>query len=103
MENKVEVSRSFSFKLNIGNYQSMDFFCAEKKEVPENEAEKASNALFIFCYKQVMKSVDEIIRLYSIRRLEPVANFETKQLPADKAERLDEAALEEFGGEEELK
>ena len=25
---RIEIARSFSFKLNLGNYQSADFFCS---------------------------------------------------------------------------
>uniref|UniRef100_A0A6M3KYK3 Uncharacterized protein n=1 Tax=viral metagenome TaxID=1070528 RepID=A0A6M3KYK3_9ZZZZ len=53
----VEVARSFSYKLNCGNYQTADFFCSQKAEVPENEAEKTSEELFEFCKDEVMKSV----------------------------------------------
>jgi len=59
MEKKlVEVARSFSFKLNLGNYQMADFFCSEKAEVPETEAEKTSEALYEFCKEEVIKSVN---------------------------------------------
>lgn len=54
----VEVARSFSFKLNLGDFQNADFFCSQKAEVPEKEAEKVSEALYEFCKKEVMKSVN---------------------------------------------
>lgn len=54
----VEIARSFSYKLNLGNYQTADFFCSQKAEVPENQAEKISEALYEFCKKEVMKSVN---------------------------------------------
>lgn len=54
---RVEIARSFSFKLNLGNYQSADFFCSEKSECNAEDAEQASEALYNFCKKQVMKSV----------------------------------------------
>jgi hypothetical protein len=55
----VEIARSFSFKLNCGNYESRDFFCSEKAEVPEDEAEIKSEQLYQFCKGQVLKSVEE--------------------------------------------
>ena len=55
----VEIARSFSFKLNLGNYQMADFFCSEKAEVPEKEAVKKSEALYQFCKSEVLKSVEE--------------------------------------------
>lgn len=60
-EKKVEVVRSFSFKLNCGNYQTADFFCSQKAEVPEEEAEETSKQLHQFCKAEVMKSVNKYI------------------------------------------
>lgn len=56
----VEVVRSFSFKLNLGNYQSCDFFCSEKSLCAEHEAEDLSAALYEFCRSEVMKSVKAV-------------------------------------------
>lgn len=58
----VEVCRSFSYKLNIGNYQSQDFFCSQKKAVPASEVEAASEALYQFCRRTVLKEVAEVQR-----------------------------------------
>jgi hypothetical protein len=54
-----EVARSFSFKLNAGNYESRDFFCSQKVECPVAEAEEVSAKLYQFCKDQVMKAVKE--------------------------------------------
>ena len=64
MENKqlVEIARSFSYKLNCGNYESRDFFCSQKAEVPYEEAVKTSEALYLFCKNEVMKSVNKYIK-----------------------------------------
>ncbi len=55
----VEVARSFSYKLNAGNYESRDFFCSQKAECREDEAEEVSDRLYAFCKAQVLKSVAE--------------------------------------------
>jgi len=55
---KTEVARSFSYKLNIGNYQTADFFCSQKAEVLEEEAEKKSEELYAFCRKEVLKYIN---------------------------------------------
>lgn len=55
----VEIARSFSFKLNCGNYESRDFFCSQKAECKAEDAETVSDAVHDFCKKQVMKSVRE--------------------------------------------
>jgi len=53
---RVEIARSFSFKLNLGNYQSADFFCSEKSECAVEDQDEVSAALFAFCKSQVMKA-----------------------------------------------
>ena len=53
----IEIARSFSYKLNLGNYQTADFFCSQKAEVPEKKAIETSEKLFEFCRDEVMKSV----------------------------------------------
>ncbi len=52
-----EITRSFSFKLNVGNYESRDFFCSQKGECTFEDAEAVSEALHDFCKRQVMKAV----------------------------------------------
>ena len=61
-ETKREITRSFSYKVNLGNYQTADFFCSQKAEVPEEDAEKTSEALYEFCKNEVMKSVERYLK-----------------------------------------
>lgn len=56
----VEVVRSVSFKLNLGNYQSMDFFCSQKAQCEPGMADEVSTDLYDWCYAQVMDSVREV-------------------------------------------
>lgn len=58
----VEVVRSFSFKLNLGNYQSADFFCSQKSACSEADRYEVSAGLYDWCYEQVMQSVNEVRR-----------------------------------------
>lgn len=58
----VEVARSFSYKLNAGNYESRDFFCSQKAECRAEDAEETSDKLYAFCKAQVMKDVKEFKR-----------------------------------------
>lgn len=53
----VEVARSFSYKLNCGNYESRDFFCSQKAECKADDADAVSEALHGFCKRQVMGAV----------------------------------------------
>lgn len=56
----VEIVRSVSFKLNLGNYQSMDFFCSQKAQCQPDEADSTSADLYEWCYEQVMESVKQV-------------------------------------------
>jgi hypothetical protein len=55
--NLVEVARSYTFKLNVGNYESRDFFCSQKAECRPEDADLVSEKLYEFCKRQVMKAV----------------------------------------------
>ena len=55
----VEIARSFSYKLNCGNYESRDFFCSQKAECKASDAGATSEALHQFCKSQVLASVRE--------------------------------------------
>ncbi len=56
--NLVEVARSYTFKLNVGNYESRDFFCSQKAECRPEDADLVSEKLYEFCKRQVMKAVE---------------------------------------------
>ena len=56
----VEMVRSFTFKLNLGNYESADFFQSAKTTCREDEAEDVSELLHQFCKAQVLKSMNEV-------------------------------------------
>lgn len=62
-DRRVEIARSFSYKLNVGNYESRDFFCSQKAECLESEADDLSERLYIFCRTQVLRSVAEYQRM----------------------------------------
>jgi len=65
---RVEIARSYSYKLNCGNYESRDFFCSEKAECLPEEAEKVSELLYSFCKRQVLKAVEEHQREEGFRK-----------------------------------
>lgn len=54
---RVEVVRSFSYKLNTGNYETRDFFCSQRAECDAEDAEATSDALYGFCKRQVLQAV----------------------------------------------
>lgn len=55
----VEITRSFTYKLNVGNYESRDFFCAQKASCLAEDADDISERLYAFCKAEVLKSVAE--------------------------------------------
>ena len=59
MNDLVEVARSFSYKLNSGNYESRDFFCSQKAECKPEDAEATSERLYQFCKNEVIKSIKD--------------------------------------------
>lgn len=64
----VEIVRSFSYKLNVGNYESRDFFCSQKAECKLADAVEVSDALYQFCKGQVLRAVREFQEHESIKR-----------------------------------
>ena len=58
----VEIARSFSLKKNLGNYESVDFFASQKAEVPFDIAEETSEALYEFCKKECVKSLNAYLK-----------------------------------------
>lgn len=60
-KNLIEICRSFSYKLSLPSYQSRDFFCSQKCECEEKDAELKSEQLYEFCKNEVMKSVRKYI------------------------------------------
>ena len=59
-KNLVEVARSFTMKVNTGNYTSADFFCSRKEEVEAKDAEKASEVCYQFCKREVLRAVNQM-------------------------------------------
>lgn len=55
----IEITRSFSYKLNCGNYESRDFFMSQRAECRPEDAERMSELLHDFCKKQVMRAVEQ--------------------------------------------
>ena len=58
---RVVITRSFSYKLNRGNYESADFFCSQRAECFEADAEETSRKVYAFCKGQVLRDVNEFI------------------------------------------
>lgn len=63
MDNKksVEIARSYSQKVNLGNYETCDFFMSCKAEVPFEDAESVSEELYHFCRKIVQRDIENYL------------------------------------------
>lgn len=51
------ITRSFTYKLNAGNYESRDFFMSQSVECRLEDAERMSEIVYEFVKREVMKSV----------------------------------------------
>lgn len=62
---KVEVCRSFSYKLNLGpygrQYEAADFFASRKMECDASAAEWVSQQIYEECVAEVQASVGQFI------------------------------------------
>lgn len=58
-DKRVEICRSFSYRLNIGNYQHADFFSSIKQECAAEDAEETSAAAYDFCEREVRKAIKD--------------------------------------------
>jgi hypothetical protein len=74
---KIEIARSYSQKVNLGNYTTADFFMSAKSEVDESEVEKKSKELYDLCRREVEKSIEE----YLEELPKPSSGEETINLP----------------------
>ena len=54
-----EIVRSFSYKMNAGNYESRDFFCSAKADCREVDLDETSDAVYQWCKRQVLNAVHE--------------------------------------------
>ena len=57
MKRDVSITRSFAFKLNLGNYESADFFCSQTVECEPESAAEASAMAHEFCTEEVGKAI----------------------------------------------
>ena len=69
MDKKITISRSYTRKINLGNYESEDFFCSRSVEVPVDtsyeEQENISKSIFLQCIRDVG---NDVTMLYEMRQ-----------------------------------
>jgi hypothetical protein len=61
-KNNIEIARSYSAKINIGNFESRDFFASAKRECDIKDAEATSKQLFHFCKQMVIADVKAFLK-----------------------------------------
>lgn len=64
MSQEIQITRSFSAKVNLGNYENVDIGCAAQaiSYGPEEQMAEQSAFLGDFCRDQVRKEVEAIKR-----------------------------------------
>ena len=60
MSQEITITRSFSAKVNLGNYENVDISCSAQAVVPAEEMDAHSDHLYNFCRNQVREEVDAI-------------------------------------------
>jgi hypothetical protein len=50
----VKVTRSFTRKVNLGNYESADFFCSQTAECEPESVDETSGLIHEWCVDEVM-------------------------------------------------
>lgn len=62
MTQEIKISRKFSAKVNLGNYENVEIACAAEAIVPEEQMAAQSAFLRDFCRDQVRQEVEVIKR-----------------------------------------
>jgi hypothetical protein len=85
MENKlIEICRSASAKVNIGNFSSRDFFCSAKEECEVKDMEETSKRLFHFCKMMISADIKAYFQEHpEVQYKDEIIDASTMQLIQD--------------------
>ena len=75
----VHVTRSYSYKNNLGDYSNEEFFCSQTVECPAKDAGKMSEVVHQFCRSEVVKS----LTLSKEQRLDKLKSRDNARLEAE--------------------
>jgi Mn-dependent DtxR family transcriptional regulator len=59
---KIEIAKARTLKINLGEYQSIDYFCSAKIEVDIDKAEEAGKKLEEFIRKDIVDDVNKTLK-----------------------------------------
>jgi hypothetical protein len=59
---EIKITRSFSAKVNLGNYENVDISCSAEMIAPVGQMQAHNELLINFCRDQVREEVDAIKR-----------------------------------------
>lgn len=84
----VEITRSFIWRISSYRYESVDFFCSRKEKCLKKDAVKVSKELYLFCKKEVFKSVKDYKKeLMKLEKSLEKAQKKIKQLKPKKSKK----------------
>ena len=75
----IEIARSYSQKVKIGDYLTADYFCSAKAKVAEEKAGEKSKELDELCQREVLKSIEGYLNKPKVNREELIEKGEKWQ------------------------
>lgn len=75
---KVEVTRSFSYKLGQPNYSSVDFSCTVTDTCERKDVTMIGEGLAAFCQSEVKKSIAEFLEAQEAKKKAELETFRDK-------------------------
>lgn len=99
---RIEIVRSFSRKINLGNYESLDMFASAKMECDLNDAAGVSLDLFEFAKNEVLQSIISYRREMSGLQQQPEdeAVHSVQQRSRDSAAKIASRSTDQYFVEE---
>lgn len=55
----VEITRGYTYKMNVGDFESRDFFCSQKAACHPDDEEAVADRIQAFCRRQALKAAKD--------------------------------------------